>query len=1104
MLAMAASYTWDSGGGSGNVSTADAWNPNGTVLAADDITIDSTADSITWDSPTTVSNLTLNGSFTGTLTGAADTDLTVTNTLTLTTGTLATDAVITAATHSQGSSGTLSLALDSTTAGSYGRMNVTGTLTLAGTLTITESITEAAGQTFDILNWGLLSGEFDDIQLPNLSVGLAWDLSNLYVNGQIQIIAAPAGLAAAPVLWLDASDAGSVLKSGSNVLGLIDKVGTTRTISVSGNPTYTTGDAEFNSENTVAFDGNDYLEYADVAVGADQSVYIVAKVTTVVDNRDSLFSYDNTNDYQLDAAIGTQYRFALDSTSATSTTYSPVTDHQAEINIYGFIADSVSDLSYLYINGVSHDGGSISYTGAYDSTGDILLFTDRTRVTEPVGSFAEVLVYDSVHTEVERRKVEAYLGAKYNLKVPIHTSITAANTVDTTYDVGGAWNPESNYPSGIAVSKNGYEPVLGDTFDIIDFTSASGLASNIVLPTLSTGLAWDLSNLYVDGSISVIAAPAGLSDAPTLWLDASDKGSVFKTGSFVSGLADKTGATRSVITYSGDPSYTESNVEFNSLGTVEFDGDDYLLYPDVAVGADQSVYIVAKVTTVSDNRDSLFSYDNTNDYQLDAAIGTQYRFALDSTSATSTTYSPVTNHETEINLYGFVADSTNDLSYLYINGVSHDGGSISYTGAYDSTGDILLFTDRTRVTEPVGSFAEVLVYDSVHTEVERRKVEAYLGAKYNLKVPIHTSITAANTVDTTYDVGGAWNPESNYPSGIAVSKNGYEPVLGDTFDIIDFTSASGLASNIVLPTLSTGLAWDLSNLYVDGSISVIAAPAGLSDAPTLWLDASDKGSVFKTGSFVSGLADKTGATRSVITYSGDPSYTESNVEFNSLGTVEFDGDDYLLYPDVAVGADQSVYIVAKVTTVSDNRDSLFSYDNTNDYQLDAAIGTQYRFALDSTSATSTTYSPVTNHETEINLYGFVADSTNDLSYLYINGVSHDGGSISYTGAYDSTGDILLFTDRTRLTEPVGTFAEVLVYDSVHTDGQRQAVEAYIAQKYNLSGSFALSESMSFSGFTLTSSDTLTIDLDSTTDGCPSVDSSMRFNSRLYPQGLPGI
>ncbi len=81
MLAMAASYTWDSGGGSDNVSTVDAWDPDGSVLSADDIMVDSTSDSITWDSPTTVSNLSLDSGFDGTLTGAADTDLTVTNTL---------------------------------------------------------------------------------------------------------------------------------------------------------------------------------------------------------------------------------------------------------------------------------------------------------------------------------------------------------------------------------------------------------------------------------------------------------------------------------------------------------------------------------------------------------------------------------------------------------------------------------------------------------------------------------------------------------------------------------------------------------------------------------------------------------------------------------------------------------------------------------------------------------------------------------------------------------------------------------------------------------------------------------------------------------------
>lgn len=44
-----------------------------------------------------------------------------------------------------------------------------------------------AGQRFDILNWGSLTGTFGTLQLPELPAGLSWDTSGLYVTGELQV-----------------------------------------------------------------------------------------------------------------------------------------------------------------------------------------------------------------------------------------------------------------------------------------------------------------------------------------------------------------------------------------------------------------------------------------------------------------------------------------------------------------------------------------------------------------------------------------------------------------------------------------------------------------------------------------------------------------------------------------------------------------------------------------------------------------------------------------------------------------------------------------------------------------------------------------------------
>src|SRR5262249_8982142 len=48
--------------------------------------------------------------------------------------------------------------------------------------------TPAAGQSFDIMDWGSLSGTFSSLILPTLTVGLAWDSSQLYTTGALKVV----------------------------------------------------------------------------------------------------------------------------------------------------------------------------------------------------------------------------------------------------------------------------------------------------------------------------------------------------------------------------------------------------------------------------------------------------------------------------------------------------------------------------------------------------------------------------------------------------------------------------------------------------------------------------------------------------------------------------------------------------------------------------------------------------------------------------------------------------------------------------------------------------------------------------------------------------
>jgi T5SS/PEP-CTERM-associated repeat protein len=86
----------------------------------------------------------------------------------------------------------------------FDRVTVAEALTLGGALEVSllGGFAPAAGNSFDILDWGALNGTFDTIDLPALAGGLTWDTSQLYASGVLAV--------AAPVLPGDYNDDGIV------------------------------------------------------------------------------------------------------------------------------------------------------------------------------------------------------------------------------------------------------------------------------------------------------------------------------------------------------------------------------------------------------------------------------------------------------------------------------------------------------------------------------------------------------------------------------------------------------------------------------------------------------------------------------------------------------------------------------------------------------------------------------------------------------------------------------------------------------------------------------------------------------------------------------
>jgi hypothetical protein len=89
------------------------------------------------------------------------------------------------------SSAALDIELGGSTPGAqYDQVNVAGQLALGGVLDVTliNGFSPAAGNKFDILNWGTRTGTFSSVELPSLSGSLEWNTSQLYTNGTLAVI----------------------------------------------------------------------------------------------------------------------------------------------------------------------------------------------------------------------------------------------------------------------------------------------------------------------------------------------------------------------------------------------------------------------------------------------------------------------------------------------------------------------------------------------------------------------------------------------------------------------------------------------------------------------------------------------------------------------------------------------------------------------------------------------------------------------------------------------------------------------------------------------------------------------------------------------------
>ena len=83
----------------------------------------------------------------------------------------------------------LTMALGGTTPAANAKISTTFALSLAHlTVTLAGGFAPAAGNSFDLLDWGSIAAPFSSVSLPTLSGSLSWNTSLLYTTGVISVV----------------------------------------------------------------------------------------------------------------------------------------------------------------------------------------------------------------------------------------------------------------------------------------------------------------------------------------------------------------------------------------------------------------------------------------------------------------------------------------------------------------------------------------------------------------------------------------------------------------------------------------------------------------------------------------------------------------------------------------------------------------------------------------------------------------------------------------------------------------------------------------------------------------------------------------------------
>ena len=216
----------------------------------------------------------------------------------------------------------------------------------------------------------------------------------------------------------------------------------------------------------------------------------------------------------------------------------------------------------------------------------------------------------------------------------------------------------------------------------------------------------------------------------------------------------------------------------------------------------------------------------------------------------------------------------------------------------------------------------------------------------------------------------------------------------------------------------------------------------------LWLDAADSSSITGTTT-VTQWRDKSGNTRHMGVGSGTTSYSSSAIQLTN---------SYMFVTSAVNLINVTVFIIAKTT--GPGNQTVFTGRPNSNVNWDSLDG--FGFYMDETTAVrfygqqpSGKFSTFSVNTSTPRLFSFKSSGTS-VSGWY-QGVSQTGGTLSSTRTSTAQGFAIggewAGSSYGNFTTNASLY-EIIVYNSDITDNQRQQVESYLAQKWDLTASLS--------------------------------------------------